>query len=90
MNGIKRNQMRLPLTEEEKHELIERLQPPKLKKLERMHSLHGLGPTDKRCGDCAHFFAAGAYYKCELYGITGGPGTDWRVRWQACGKFEER
>ena len=32
-------------------------------------------------------FVAKTYFKCELRGITNGPGTDHRANWPACGKF---
>lgn len=54
---------------------------------------HGSGPEGKRCKHCAHIYRkefAKNYYKCDLRGDTNGPGTDHRVNWPACGKFEER
>lgn len=44
-----------------------------------------------QCGECV-FFLRGrkSYHKCRKRGITNGPGTDHRVRWPACGLFEER
>ncbi len=30
-----------------------------------------------------------AYFKCALFRNTNSPATDWRVGWQACGKFIE-
>lgn len=54
----------------------------------------GPGPEGRTCGECSHLFArgdtAGRYYKCDLRVITGGPGSDHRVRWPACARFEER
>jgi hypothetical protein len=52
----------------------------------------GAGPDDKQCKTCAHLFYKEEdkrYYKCELRGDTNGPGTDHRVRWPACAKYEE-
>lgn len=52
--------------------------------------IHGKSPGNK-CGDCAllyHRHLANTYYKCKLAPITRGIGTDWRKRWQACGKFK--
>lgn len=55
--------------------------------------VYGKGPDGAKCGDCTHLFArgdtAGTYYKCDLRRVTGGPGTDHRVRWPACGRFKE-
>lgn len=51
----------------------------------------GPGPEGATCGGCVHLFAkryAGTYHKCELRGDTNGPGTDHRVRWPACGRYE--
>jgi len=47
----------------------------------------------KICGQCAHLVADGhhnkTYYKCELARMSHGAGTDFRRKWEACGKFEE-
>lgn len=54
--------------------------------------LYGEGPEGKRCGSCSHLRAnvlANTYYKCDLREISGGPLTDHRVRWPACGRYEE-
>lgn len=64
------------------------------RQLARMHARHGL-TAGATCGDCAHLFKhhgdyAGHYFKCHQYGVTGGPGTDWRLKWDACGLFERR
>lgn len=52
----------------------------------------GPGPAGASCRSCVHLFAqggvAGRYYKCELRRVTGGPGTDHRVGWPACARFE--
>jgi hypothetical protein len=50
------------------------------------------------CGTCAHLrrFDHGAtvdrssrgYFKCSLRPMTGGPGTDIRVSWPACTRWE--
>lgn len=48
---------------------------------------------DRKCGNCTHFYIhgrAGRYFKCDLNRCSGGPGTDWKFKWPACGKFEER
>lgn len=43
------------------------------------------------CGNCQHFqdfrYHNKHYFKCDLYGISHGAGTDWRKSWNACGKF---
>ena len=46
---------------------------------------------DKTCGDCDHAVRvthnSRSYWKCELAGITRGPGTDIRIGWPACRWF---
>lgn len=46
------------------------------------------------CGDCSHAMqtSGGArwFWKCDTMPRTGGPGTDLRVSWPACVRFEER
>jgi len=73
------------------HEEVEELKRSfrKSKKIERMHSLYGFHPPDK-CADCIHLAVnrhSKNCYKCELYGITAGASTDWRISYGACGKF---
>lgn len=61
------------------------------KRLDKMHLMYGRR-DDQQCGDCAHFVSvsyANTYHKCTLYGQSHGPATDWRVRYVACGRFEQ-
>ena len=54
--------------------------------------LYGPGPEGARCGSCSHLFArryAGTYYKCDLRRDGSSAATDHRVRWPACGRYEE-
>lgn len=63
-----------------------------LRKILTMHGRYGRGPEGAKCKDCVHFIdirLANTYHKCELFGNTGGPGTDWRCRFDACGRFEK-
>lgn len=57
-----------------------------------MYAVHGRDPAEHRCGECAnlrrYYYHNNYYHKCALYGETHGPGTDWRRKWPACGKFE--
>lgn len=49
--------------------------------------------SGQKCGTCVHLYGkrmGGTYYKCKLSKVTSGPGTDWRLRWPACGKWERR
>ncbi|PKN85921.1 MAG: hypothetical protein CVU46_09560 [Chloroflexi bacterium HGW-Chloroflexi-8] len=61
------------------------------KRIQHMRIVHGRR-DDKTCGDCRHFHVLGGYarnyYKCELFRLSHGTATDWRVRWPACGKWE--
>ena len=41
------------------------------------------------CKTCAHLFKSGQWWKCGLRRNTGGPATDHRVRWPACGKHKQ-
>jgi len=53
---------------------------------------YGPGPDGRICRECRHLIAkrfAKTYYKCRYRANTNGPGTDHRVRWGACAKFEE-
>lgn len=51
-------------------------------------SLRGEGT----CGECRHAVQVGhntrRYWKCDLVKITRGAGTDIRLKWPACEKFE--
>jgi threonine dehydratase len=61
-----------------------------LKRLEYMHNRYGTA-LGKKCGDCRHFRAykmSGTYFKCALYRISSSSATDWRVKWDACGLWE--
>ena len=62
------------------------------KQLATMHARHG-ATEGQVCGTCNHLcrgrYNTTVYFKCELYTPwTHGPGTDWRKKWQACGKWE--
>lgn len=62
-------------------------------RIKTMHSIYGVIENEK-CGDCKFFerfhYHNKLYFKCSKTKITHGAGTDWRVNWQACGKFEIR
>lgn len=50
----------------------------------------GLDPEGRRCKGCLYLYAkkmSKTYYKCLKRTITGGPGTDHRVGWDACSKY---
>lgn len=70
-----------------------RVGPTGPKQLQAMQRKFGPGPAGVTCGGCAHFFGkqyAKTYFKCRIYGNSGGAATDWRKSWPACGKFQER
>lgn len=52
----------------------------------------GKGPEGRICRECRQLLArqfAKVYYKCRFRKNTAGAGTDHRVKWDACSKFEE-
>lgn len=45
----------------------------------------------QKCKQCKHLVKkewAGTYYKCGFRANTNGPGSDHRVNWDACKRFE--
>lgn len=53
---------------------------------------YGPGPEGGRCKDCDLLVVleySKRYFECRLRPFTNGPGTDHRVNWPACGKFED-
>lgn len=58
-----------------------------LKRIAMMHRRHGVTPG-QTCGTCQHLTSHGhnrTYFKCRRYGVSSGSGTDWRLKWAACG-----
>lgn len=53
----------------------------------------GRGPEGKKCKECEflirYHWRSTSYFKCEKRGITHGPGTDHRLKYEACSKFEQ-
>ena len=49
-----------------------------------------VGETCKTCKHCGYRQLANRYYKCDLMSKqwTGGAGTDIKLRWAACEKWE--
>lgn len=66
---------------------------PKLpKRILRMYTIYKKTPG-KKCRDCKYLTYHEArirWYKCEKYGASMSSATDWRLKWDACGLFEER
>jgi hypothetical protein len=59
-----------------------------------MIRLYGESPGCQ-CAQCRHLIRkrgdhAGHFLKCEFAGVTASAATDWRAKWPACGRFEER
>lgn len=53
---------------------------------------YGFGPENTCCKTCSHLIKrvySGTYYKCGLRQNTGGPATDHRINWNACGRYED-
>lgn len=55
--------------------------------------IRGAGPEDKKCKTCRFLTCKGGtvktFYKCGKAPITGGPGTDIRLKDPACMLYEE-
>lgn len=55
------------------------------------HPLTGLPlmlDPDATCGTCAHRYDRGRFHKCDTVRETSGPGTDLRLWWPACTRYE--
>jgi hypothetical protein len=56
-------------------------------------ALYGPDAQGRKCKSCAHlcyFEQSSRWYKCDLRKFTHGPGSDHRVNWPACAKYESR
>ena len=53
----------------------------------------GSGPDCETCGSCKYAYRSGSprkvYYKCRLVQPTIGIGTDIRLKWAACSRWEK-
>ena len=51
-------------------------------------------PPGAKCGNCLHCereeYHRKTYFKCRLKNHTRGPGTDLRLKWRACPKWEPK
>lgn len=62
------------------------------KKIDAMHRLFGrkAGYKCGECSNCVGYARAGfTGYKCRVYGITASQASDWALKYEACGKFNE-
>jgi hypothetical protein len=53
----------------------------------------GSGPSGETCGSCKHAKCrvfAKRNWKCALVKATGVPGTDIRLKWAACSRWEAK
>lgn len=55
---------------------------------------HGPGPDCTCCESCIHLlkleYRSKTYYKCKEYGVNHGAGTDFRLSWPTCAKYQEK
>ncbi len=67
----------------------DRIQPTSLATMHRMY-----GRKDGHCcGTCKHLYRKhfdNTYLKCDLTVDTHGPASDWRAKWDACGRWEHK
>ena len=64
---------------------------PRPRRIVAMYVMYHKTPG-RYCGECKHFLRflrGGSWSKCELTQMSASKATDWRARWEACGKFEE-
>ena len=59
----------------------------------RMIKEFNIDPCGRRCGDCDNIIKVCVgmrnVYKCKVNGISGSAASDWRLKWDACGRFKE-
>jgi hypothetical protein len=61
------------------------------KRILQMYNMYGR-TEGKQCGECKYLCQRhfkNTYFKCEMTVISASSATDWRSRWEACGKFEQ-
>jgi hypothetical protein len=55
--------------------------------------LYGIDPQGRKCKDCKnltkYYYHGYTYIKCDLRKLTHGKGSDHRVKWDACKRFEQ-
>ena len=88
----------LKLTPEQEEWLAEQMRkanvafniPNRTKGINPCIAFFGAGPTGQSCKACKHLSRVHkGYIKCDLRHHTNGPGSDHRVNWPACAKFEK-
>ena len=61
-----------------------------MKPIDHMHEAFGLAVGT--CRDCSHLIAHRSnktWYKCEVYGESSCESSDWRLKYQACGMYNQ-
>lgn len=61
------------------------------KPLRAMHLAHGTTPG-KTCGDCKFILGvrqSTTWYKCQKYRLSRSASSDFRLKWEACGLWEQ-
>lgn len=65
-------------------------EPPIAPQIKQMYNAYGRTPGEK-CKNCVYLERipghTKTYFKCKLTKQTNGPATDWRLHWEACGKW---
>ena len=62
-----------------------------IRKIDLMHREFGFSPGNK-CKTCSNLVSHlydKRYYKCVLYGESCSEATDWVLKWDACGKYNQ-
>jgi hypothetical protein len=80
-----------PKTHEETVELKKKY--ARTRGIQKMHLIYGGRTSAAKCGACVHLKVhqcSHVYFKCEIYSVTRGMATDWRVGYDACGKFKQK
>lgn len=62
-----------------------------IRKIDLMHKMFGLSPTeDDTCIKCKNFIHnKGGYSKCRHYGYTHSEASDWKQKQRGCGLFNK-
>jgi len=81
------------ITIDEAREIVRKLQKRKNPKPKGNAAPIGSGPEGETCKSCKHSWShttAKRYWKCALVKPTRGAGTDIRLKWAACSRWESK
>ena len=71
---------------------LEAPEPKRLRRHAEMLWLYGRC-EGHHCRECGHLVrklgGAGVFFKCAIAGVSDSAATDWRGKFEACGKFEQ-